>query len=39
MRIGVHLLHVEPDEIDLPLACPHDDCEGKHFKMHQRHCR
>lgn len=39
MRIRMYPPHVEPDEFDLPLACPYDDYEGKHFKLHQRHCQ
>jgi len=39
MRIRMHLPRVEPDEYEMPVVCPGDDCEGKHFKLHQRHCR
>jgi transposase-like protein len=35
----MHLPQVEPDEYDMPALCPHNGCEGKHFKLHQRHCR
>lgn len=39
MRIRMHLPRVEPDEYDMPAVCAHDDCQGEHFKLHQRHCR
>jgi len=39
MRIQMHLPRVEPEEYDVPTVCPHDGCEGRHFKLHQRHCR
>jgi len=39
MRIRMHLPRVEPEEYDTPAVCPHDGCQGEHFKLHQRHCR
>lgn len=39
MRIRMHLPRVKPDEYDMPAVCPHDGCQGKHFKLHQRHCQ
>lgn len=39
MRIRMHLPRVEPEEYDMPAVCPHDGCQGEHFKLHQRHCR
>lgn len=39
MRIRMHLPRVEPDEYDMPTVCPYEECEGSHFKLHQRHCR
>lgn len=39
MRIRMHLPRVEPDEYEMPALCRHNGCEGKHFKLHQRHCR
>lgn len=39
MRIRMHLPRVEPEEYDMPEVCAHNGCEGKHFKLHQRHCR
>jgi len=39
MRIRMHLPRVEPDEYEMPAVCPHEGCEGQHFKLHQRHCR
>ena len=39
MRIRMHLPRVKPDEYDMPTVCRYEDCEGEHFKLHQRHCR
>lgn len=39
MRIRMYLPRVEPDKYDMPTVCPYDECEGEHFKLHQRHCR
>lgn len=39
MRIRMHLPHVQADEYEQPAVCPHDGCEGTHFKLHQRRCR
>lgn len=39
MRIRMHLPRVEPDEYDMPTVCPYEECDGSHFKLHQRHCR
>lgn len=39
MRIRMHLPRVEPDEYEMPSVCPRAGCQGKHFKLHQGHCR
>lgn len=39
MRIQMHLPRVEPMEYDIPAACLHEGCEGRQFKLQQRHYR
>jgi len=38
MRLRVRIPPVEPTVMKLPKECPYDDCQGKYFKSHQRHC-
>ena len=36
MRLRLILPRVEPTEITPPLICPYEDCEGRHFELHQK---
>jgi transposase-like protein len=38
MRIRMRLPKVRPSEFQMPEKCPHQKCQGKHFKLHQRQC-
>lgn len=38
MRLRVRIPQVEPDMMEIPEVCPYPDCDGRRFKMHQRHC-
>ncbi len=38
MRLRVRIPPVEPTEMKAPQECPYDDCQGKYFKAHQKHC-
>jgi len=38
MRLRVSIPKVEPGVMDAPDVCPYDDCDGRYFKPHQRHC-
>ena len=38
MRLRVGIPRVEPSVMVLPEVCPYDDCDGRHFKMHQLSC-
>jgi transposase-like protein len=39
MRLRKFLPQVEPEVLEAPEVCPHPDCEGRHFKVHQRQCQ
>ena len=39
MRVRMHLPQVQPGKFEFPTICPREGCQGKHFKLHQRHCR
>jgi hypothetical protein len=38
MRLSVCVSPVEPGVYELPERCPHLNCDGKHFRRHQKHC-
>lgn len=38
MRIRMRLPVVKPDEYEIPTECPHEDCRGTQFKLHQAGC-
>ena len=35
MRLQLILPRVEPSVMSLPSVCPHEDCQGRHFRHHQ----
>ena len=35
MRLELILPRVEPTEFRMPLVCPHEGCQGRHFEHHQ----
>ena len=35
MRLHLILPRVEPNNFSEPTTCPGDDCEGRHFRLHQ----
>jgi len=35
MRLQLILPRVKPGEIEVPVVCPYDGCEGRHFRHHQ----
>lgn len=38
MRFRLRIPQVDPAVMELPAECPYDDCQGRHFKLHQRGC-
>jgi ribosomal protein S27AE len=38
MRLRVSIPRIEPSVMIFAAACPYDDCDGRHFKMHQLSC-
>jgi hypothetical protein len=36
MRLRLILPRVEPTMMTLPSICPYENCEGKHFTLHQK---
>jgi transposase-like protein len=36
MRLQLILPRVEPTNINVPSVCPHQDCQGRHFRHHQQ---
>ena len=35
MRLQLILPRVEPNMMNLPSVCPHEDCQGRHFRHQQ----
>lgn len=35
MRLELRVPAVKPDEISVPMVCPHAPCGGRHFRLHQ----
>jgi hypothetical protein len=35
MRLELRLPRVEPREFKMPLVCPHQGCQGRHFRHHK----
>ena len=38
MRLRVNIPQVDPTVMDEPEVCPYEDCDGKYFTLHQKHC-
>jgi transposase-like protein len=38
VRLRVQIPRVKPGLMKRPQVCPEEECEGKHFKLHQKNC-
>ena len=36
MRLQLILPRVEPTDMNLPVVCPYEECQGRHFRHHQQ---
>ena len=39
MRVRARIPSVEPAVMNPPTVCPNKECQGKHFKAHQKRCK